>query len=165
MYAYNVTDRDLQDAAVACSFCLVRGNDKGRGKNFRIFLAHGSTKEASFAGWSTDAWGNVRRKSSVNVCIHGHYLFFKYLIRINPQAEIVTAWYGRVRITKNNLDEWYNDLAHRYTNSMMTHTFGSRCACEREQMWHLLDNIHKLPLEPGNEHTTHYDLVKVSRSD
>ena len=166
MYAYNATILHLKDAAKQSSFVLEIGNPKGNAISFRISLPIGSTPDTTFASWSTDAWGNVTRKSRKHVCVHGHYLFFKYLFRIAPDAKVISSWYGRVEITKDNLDTWYANLAHRYTNSFnMTHTFGDRCACQREQMWHVLDGIHNLPLEPGNPKTTHYDLVKVSYSD
>lgn len=150
MYAYNVTDVQLNATAVVCGLKLTRGNDKSYGKSFRLSQLEGTTKDSAYVPHSFNLDGTISRKQPSKVCIHGHLAFFKWLIRINPKAEIVSSWFGYVRITKDNLEDWYESLATTgvspYLYETQGLTYDDACNCNSD-FPHLKLLIEEMTLE------------------
>lgn len=134
MYAYNTSRPELIRVATGCGLFISFGNDKGRATSFRLHQHVGTTKTSAFVPHSFDLDGSISRRKKTHVCIHGHLKFFKWLLRTNPNAEVVSGWYGRVRITTTNLDEWYEQLKDMAISPYLYNNFGltinDACNCE-----------------------------------
>lgn len=104
MYARNCTREQLITAANNVNV-LIDPEIHGKNWRFRIAMPKGHDE---YRKLSRQIDGHTRRTSSV--CLHGHYVFFKELFEIAPDAIVESSWYGKIKHTKETLDDNYQNM-------------------------------------------------------
>jgi len=144
MYLYKGTTKDLDAASKATGLVWTRGTDKGKGISFRVSQPAGTTNDSAYVPHSFNLDGTISRRKRSNVCIHGHLAFFKWLFRSEPNAEIVSGLSRPLRITADNLQDWYEELCNRSISDYLRFNHGltmnDACNCE-SHFPHLLQNV------------------------
>lgn len=126
MYAKNATREQLITAANNCDV-LINIERRSAREMFTIRMAPG---QENYRKMSRQINGKSRRTNSV--CLHGHYWFFKELFAIAPDAIVESSWMGKIKHTKETLDDNYENMRHIMVRQWDGLMADDECLCTEE---------------------------------
>lgn len=152
MYAYNVTERDLNRAAETAGVRVTKcehdasrdrlifrlGRNLNTPERFRSlspqFVIH-DTPESVLQTTHHTHHGGTKWRRTANLCYHGVWWFLLYLYEQAPEAVIETNWYGHIKYTKDTWMEVAAELGKRPlgpVGNIYHHlSVKDKCNCER----------------------------------